>query len=459
MATATEADSKTAARITRNAATVDARIAERDAKSSRRLREREAKIELRRREAEAARAEREATLAAREERRGRRAERRQAKRQARAKRAAAVASRLYSFVAGNMPAVYSSGIYGMALYVAVTGQISMATERGWPVVFGIGMAVFLEGLALSMALTAHQQRLKGERALTPRVLTWVAAGFAAAVNFIGHADDLVMATVLGASSLAAITVWEVRSGAKHRDVLRRMGLIPEPPERFGLRRWFRYPRSTFAAWSLDVRSRVGTGAARLLAEVEARRAEIDQDRANQDARDAQWGALAVALSAAQDAQVAKAVAVDAVKAASRRPRPGRWRWFNRSKTPAPSGPGPSAPVNEPAPEPRPKERPAPRPAAPRPVKKAAPKPAPTNQTEVSGDGFEAVEEAFVRIYRETGKRPGARALASAQDAKKRSTIHDWMTRNPGRVRELTVRAEAERTAALAGQREQETTSV
>src|SRR5699024_1129921 len=144
-------------------------------------------------------------------------ERRQAKRQARAKRAAAVVSRLCSFVAGNMPAVYSSGIYGMALYVAVTGQISMATERGWPVVFGIGMAVFLEGLALSMALTSHQHRLIGERALAPRVLTWVAAGFASAVNFVGHADDLVMATVLGASSLAAITVWEVRSGAKHRD--------------------------------------------------------------------------------------------------------------------------------------------------------------------------------------------------------------------------------------------------
>src|SRR5690625_1461645 len=168
MATATEADSKTAARITRNAATVDARIAERDAKSSRRLREREADLDLRRREAEASRAEREATLAAREGRRARRAERRQAKRQARAKRAAAVVSRLCSFVAGNMPAVYSSGIYGMALYVAVTGQISRATERGGPVVFGSGRAVFLEGRGLSVAATSHRPALRARRGLTPR---------------------------------------------------------------------------------------------------------------------------------------------------------------------------------------------------------------------------------------------------------------------------------------------------
>ncbi|WP_051325544.1 DUF2637 domain-containing protein [Glycomyces tenuis] len=255
------------------AAETDAKIAARDATVERKIRAREAEAELARKRAETALAEREAKAAAKDAEAARKAQRRAQRREARAARRSEALASVIGYARGNAPAVYSAGIYGMALYVAVSGQISVATERGWPVLIGIGMAAFLEGTALSMALTAHQQRLKGERALTPRVMTWVAAGFAAAINFGAHADDLVMAAVLGASSLAAIVVWEVRSGAKHRDALRRLGLIPDPPERFGWRRWVRYPRSTFAAWSLDVRSRAGTGAAELLARVDADRTE------------------------------------------------------------------------------------------------------------------------------------------------------------------------------------------
>ncbi len=109
-----------------------------------------------------------------------------------------------------------------------------------------------------------------------------------------------MAAVLGASSLAAIVVWEVRSGAKHRDALRRLGLIPDPPERFGWRRWVRYPRSTFAAWSLDVRSRVGTGAAELLARVDADRTERAAAKADA-ARTAERDAKTAEKAARRDA--------------------------------------------------------------------------------------------------------------------------------------------------------------
>ncbi|WP_460495886.1 DUF2637 domain-containing protein, partial [Glycomyces tarimensis] len=303
-----EADAR--AKVSRLAASTEAKIATRDAEVERKIRAKEAETELALKRAEAALAERQAKAAAKDAEAARKSQRRTQRRQARAERRAEATAAALGYVRGNAPAVYSAGIYAMALYVAVSGQVSVAVERGWPIAIGIGMAAFLEGTALSMALTAHQQRLKGERALTPRVMTWVAASFAAAINFGAHADDLVMAAVLGASSLAAIVVWEVRSGAKHRDALRKLGLIPEPPERFGWRRWLRYPRSTFAAWSLDVRSRVGTGAAALLARVEADR------QARTEALAAERREAEAARTAGREAKAAeKAARRDAAKLA------------------------------------------------------------------------------------------------------------------------------------------------
>ncbi|NUT31447.1 MAG: DUF2637 domain-containing protein, partial [Hamadaea sp.] len=300
-----EVQSKAAAAVHKVAGTTEARIAEKDAASARRLRERQADVELKRQELKAKRDEREAKSAARDAKRARNAARRQAKRQARMKRFTAAITRVHAFVAGNMPAVYSSCIYAMSLYVAVSGQISMATARGWPLIVGIGMAVFLEGLALSMALTAHQLRLRNERALVPVAMTWIAAGFAAGINVVAHRDDPIMAAVLGASSLAAIIVWEVRSGAKHRAVLRANGWLPEPPERFGLRRWLRYPRETWAAWSLDVKRRVSAGAALLIAEVQEARQTTTAATAAEAALDSECAAE-LARQAADEAAAAAA---------------------------------------------------------------------------------------------------------------------------------------------------------
>lgn len=442
MVSVMKSETKAAAKVTKRAGAADARIAERDAQSARRLREREAEIELRRREAEIARSEREAKAAVKDARKARRVEARRGRRQARAARARSGLARVHAYIAGNAPAVYSSGIYGMALYVAVAGQIDMATERGWPLIIGIGMAAFLEGTALSMALTAHQLRLRGERALVPAAMTWIAAGFAALINLVGHKDDPVMAVVLGASSLAAIIVWEVRSGAKHRAALRRMGLIPEPPERFGLRRWLRYPRSTFAAWSLDVRSRVGDGAAALLAEVEATRDAKGKARAEEAARDAQWGALNIALAAAQDARAARAIATDAVKTVSRGPKRPLLAWRKRQSAPVEAAP--SVPAIKAAPASRPQSQ-----AKDRPVKKATPKPdtakAPSAPAASTDKEWAIVEEAFVDILSKTGKRPGCRALESAVNGvRKHSAINAWMQRNPGRLDELSALAEARR---------------
>jgi hypothetical protein len=219
------------------------------------------------------------------QRRAQRAARRSERRAQAAARRAWVGARI-AYARRNAPAVYSAGIYGLAVAGAVYGQITAATGRGWPLLVGLVVAAALEGLALSMALTAHQLRLAGERAMAPRALTWVAALAASAINYFGHADaDPTGAIVLAALSLVGIIVWEIRSGAKHRTALREAGMIPDPPARFGWRRWVRFPAGTLAAWSRDVRDRVSPQAADVLAAMAVERAERARTaRARQVAR-------------------------------------------------------------------------------------------------------------------------------------------------------------------------------
>lgn len=269
--TLTYEQAKADAKVTTLSAKNEAEINAANAASDRRIREQQAKVALGQQRQAAAEAAKTAAAQRKATDREERAARRVESRKARAARRSELSAAAVGYVRSNAPAVYSAAIYGMAVAVAVSGQIDVATSRGWNPLIGIGMAGFIEGLALVMALTAHAQRLKGERALVARTLTWVAAGFAAGINAGAHADDPVMAAALAASSLAAIIVWEVRSGAKHRDALRAAGLIPEPPERFGWRRWCRYPVETFRAWSLDIRTRVGINAATLIGQVQAER--------------------------------------------------------------------------------------------------------------------------------------------------------------------------------------------
>jgi len=213
-----------------------------------------------------------------ERRRARREAQRWATRERRAARWATVRAALGSAVdysRNNAPAVYSAAVYGLAVSGAVYGQLDAAHVHGLPWQVGLVGAIAIEGTGLSMALTAHQLRMKRERALAPRVLTWASTACAVAINYVGHAGyfgvhgDQMKAVGLGLLSLIGITVWEVRSAAKHRQVLREMGIIPEPPERYGWRRWVAAPTETWHAWRLDARTRVSPGAAVLIEQAAA----------------------------------------------------------------------------------------------------------------------------------------------------------------------------------------------
>jgi hypothetical protein len=212
------------------------------------------------------------------DRRARRKAQREADRQARrARRAIQWATRkaqlagLVSYVRDNAASVYSSVIYGLAVSGAVYGQIDAARGSDVPTLFAIAASIAIEGCGLAMALTAQQQRLSRERALAARALVWGCTALAVAINYRGHIEQSpVMAYILSALSALGIVVFEIRSGAKHRQALRAAGMIPEPGEQFGLR-WLAYPRSTFAAWRLGLRDRLSPGAAALVARVEQAR--------------------------------------------------------------------------------------------------------------------------------------------------------------------------------------------
>ena len=276
------------------------RAAEEDAAVERRLRTKQGRMELTQ-QREDARENR------RERREQQREERREKKRQKKAETRAQLRKQLAAAIAytrSNAAAVYSAVIYGLAVGGAVYGQVTAATSHDMPLPVGVIAAVAIEGIGLSMAATALEQRLAGERALLPRFLVFAATATAFGINLWGHPGwkGYLLATL----SLLGITVWEVRSSAKHRKTLRAMNQLPEPPVKFGWRRWWAAPGPTWRAWRLDARQRVTPAAAELI----VRAAAVD---AEHEARQAQERAERERARVRE--QVAKAARVSARKAA------------------------------------------------------------------------------------------------------------------------------------------------
>ncbi len=206
-------------RIDRTRAIAEEKRRDADAATERRLREAETRTRLEQ--------ERRASMLveAREraaQRRDATADRRAA-RKARHQAWAQLAVGLVGRAQTGSAAAWSSVVYGLAVAVAAAGQISVAEHQGLPWFAGLGIAGFVEGLALAMALTARSMRLSGERARIPRILTWVSAIFAASVNLYAHRGDPVEAAVFAAASIAGISLWEIRGEAKTREQMRHAG--------------------------------------------------------------------------------------------------------------------------------------------------------------------------------------------------------------------------------------------
>lgn len=236
-----------------------------EADADARIRAAEARLRVQERERDARRAERDADRAAQAADREDRTEAAEHRR--------ATWARRRELAGAAAPATLSMVVYLAAVASAVFGQVSVATGRyGWPMWRALVLAGFIELMALAMALTANRLRIRGERALAPRVLTWVFAGFAATINVWGHWQDPLMAVGLGAASLGGITLWEIRSSARHRDALRRAGQLAQPLPPLGLRFWLLQPAVATTAYRVGVRTRVSAAAAPLVTAAEQQRA-------------------------------------------------------------------------------------------------------------------------------------------------------------------------------------------
>ncbi|MCA1223500.1 DUF2637 domain-containing protein, partial [Streptomyces sp. 8L] len=143
--------------------------------------------------------------------------------------------------------------------VAWSSQTSYAeTAFGWPLVFAIGFAAAWELSTTFAGWMYHQARKNGDRGIEYRLLTWVFALGAAAMNYAHHCGPhgapTQAAIAFSAMSVTGMVLWESYARLVHRQYLRDHGLVPKARPRLGTVRWVRYPVHAWTAWSLTIRS-------------------------------------------------------------------------------------------------------------------------------------------------------------------------------------------------------------
>jgi hypothetical protein len=141
--------------------------------------------------------------------------------------------------------------------VAWSSQTSYAmTAFGWPLIFALGFAAAWELSTTFTGWMYHQARKSGDRGIEYRLLTWIFALGAAAMNYAHHAGPHGAPTqasiAFSAMSITGMVLWESYARLVHRKWLREQGLVPRARPRLGLVRWLRYPVHAFTAWSLAI---------------------------------------------------------------------------------------------------------------------------------------------------------------------------------------------------------------
>lgn len=167
-------------------------------------------------------------------------------------------------VRDNIAGVASAGVYIIALSAAAIGQMQTAAALGLPWVTGAVFVAFLEGGAISAALTAHKARLDGERSIMAQVIMIGLTAAAVAIQTLGHTNRLEGA-IMATATVTAVVVFEMRMSIAVTAAERERGI--KPPARFGLRRWIVAPVSTVRAWRHDVVSAASGQAAVALSAV------------------------------------------------------------------------------------------------------------------------------------------------------------------------------------------------
>lgn len=140
--------------------------------------------------------------------------------------------------------------------VAWTGQAAFAMKTlQWPFIGGILYAAAYELTAVFCAWMAHESRKDGDKGTEYRLATWLFASGAATQQWWHYADNwsaTPRAVTFASMTMIGLAVWELFARLLYRRKLRDKGLISKPRPRIGLIRWFRYPRTSWDAWSLII---------------------------------------------------------------------------------------------------------------------------------------------------------------------------------------------------------------
>ncbi|WP_214369782.1 DUF2637 domain-containing protein [Pseudonocardia sp. H11422] len=155
------------------------------------------------------------------------------------------------------------------------GRDTFKMSGGWeylvPLLFGAA--------AFYVALLAQRYVLRGDSALTERMLTWMYAAAGAGFNWwhAHHVGEHAAALFFGGASLSAALLWDRTLRAWRRDQLREVGALERPLPRFRALRWMLAPVSTFQAFRASVLLGLTTPD-EALAAVERQQAAVEQQR-------------------------------------------------------------------------------------------------------------------------------------------------------------------------------------
>ncbi|MFJ8752309.1 hypothetical protein ACIREO_23680 [Streptomyces sp. NPDC102441] len=141
--------------------------------------------------------------------------------------------------------------------VAWWSQTDYAKEAfGWWTISALGFAAAWELTTAFTGWMYHQARQQGDAGTVYRIMTWVFAAGAAAMNYAHHCGPggkPTQASVAFATmSIVGMVLWELYASLVHRQFLREQGLVSRARPKIGLIRWIRFPVRAWTAWSLTI---------------------------------------------------------------------------------------------------------------------------------------------------------------------------------------------------------------